>query len=357
MKVKVGIVGTGNMGKWHTEALRRLGFVEIVASYSEGNLEHAKSRAAELQIPFGYASFDEFINHPELAVVHICTPNHLHYQQTKLALLAGKHVICEKPLAMTVSEGEELAALAKEKNLVHAIHFNWSFFPLMHEAKVRIMQGDLGELFAFNFSFLQDWLLSRDKYDWRMETEYTGHSRVVSDLGSHCFQLIEWITGQKIRRISAKYKTIYPLREEKRIANEDLAFLMLEMDNGALGQLQLNQCAAGAKNKLSWELYGTKMSMSFNSYQPNQLELGFQQQPNQLLQDPALYTEEAKALGGFFYGLSDTSRALFAVIYDKIIGTKQYQTSYPDFDAGVRALYLCQKAYDAQKTAEWLNVE
>ncbi|MEI7885333.1 MAG: Gfo/Idh/MocA family oxidoreductase [Clostridia bacterium] len=357
MKVKVGIVGTGNMGKCHSEALRRLGFVEVVASYSEGSIEHAKKRADDLLIPQGYADFGDFIQHPELQVVHICTPNHLHYQQTKLALLAGKHVICEKPLAMTLAEGEELTSLAESKGLVHAVHFNWSFFPMMHETKARIKKGDLGELVAFNCSFLQDWLFDKESYDWRMETEYTGHSRVVSDLGSHCFQLLEWMTGNKIRKILAKYKTIYPIRDGKEINNEDLAFLLLEMDNGALGQMQFNQCVAGAKSKLAWELQGTKMSISWNSYQPNQLELGFRQQPNQLLQDPALYTDEAKALGGFLYGLSDTSRALFAVIYDKILGTEKYQTSYPDFNAGVRTLYLCQKAYDAQKADKWLCVE
>jgi len=156
-KIKAGIIGTGFIGPSHIEALRRLGYVEIVA-LSDINAEVAQQKAKLLSIDKAYGDYHDLLKNSEIEVVHICTPNNLHYTMSKEALEAGKHVICEKPLSMNSSEAEDLIKIARQKNLVNAVHFNIRFYPLIHQAKAMVEKGDLGTILAVNGSYQQDWL-------------------------------------------------------------------------------------------------------------------------------------------------------------------------------------------------------
>jgi predicted dehydrogenase len=253
-KIKVGIIGTGFIGPAHIEALRRLGYVDIVA-LADINEEVAKQKAELLNVEKYYGDYKKLLEDEEIEVVHVCTPNYLHYKISKEAIMAGKHVICEKPLAMNSAEGGELVEIAKKKNLVNVVHFNLRFYPLMHHLKKMIERGELGKIFAINGSYQQDWLLYETDFNWRLMPEYSGISRAVADIGSHWLDLIEFVTGLKVIEVFADFATFHPIRkkplkpvetyagklmtsddyEDIEIKTEDYATVLLRFDNGAHG--------------------------------------------------------------------------------------------------------------------------
>ena len=181
-KIKVGVIGTGFIGPAHIEAMRRLGYVDI-AALADINEEVARQKAGMLSIPTAYGDYKKLLADPEIEVVHICTPNNLHYAMTREAMAAGKHVVCEKPLAMDSKEAEELIRIAGEKKLANAVHFNVRFYPLIHQIREMIKNGDLGQIFAVNGSYQQDWLFFETDYNWRLEPQFSGDSRAIADIG------------------------------------------------------------------------------------------------------------------------------------------------------------------------------
>ena len=212
-KIKVGVVGTGFIGPAHIEALRRLPNIEVVA-LCEANAELANSKAAQLGIDRA-CEFDELLAMKDIVAVHICTPNFLHYPQAKAALQAGKHVVCEKPLAKDLHEAEELVALAKQTGLVNAVHFNLRYYPLVRQMKTMREKGDLGEIYSVLGSYLQDWLFHETDYNWRLEPDKSGDSRAVADIGSHLMDIIEYITGLKTTEVLADFNTIHKTRKNR----------------------------------------------------------------------------------------------------------------------------------------------
>ena len=205
-KINVGVIGTGFIGPVHIEALRRLGFVNVCA-LSDIDEETAARKADELYIPKAYGNYMDLINDPEVEAVHICTPNSLHYEMSKAVIEAGKNVVCDKPLSLTSKEAEALVALAKEKGVVAAMNFNMRCYPLIHEIKALIDSGELGEIFAVNGSYQQDWLQLETDYSWRLEPELSGESRAIADIGSHWIDSVEFMTGCKIEKVCADFAT------------------------------------------------------------------------------------------------------------------------------------------------------
>jgi predicted dehydrogenase len=212
-KIKVGIIGTGFIGPAHIEALRRLPDIEISA-LAESSVELAKEKAALLGIEKFYGNYQALIQDSEIQSVHVCSPNYLHYEMSKAALLAGKHVICEKPLAIKVQEAEELLELAEEKKLVNVVNFNIRYYPLMRQLKLMIDKGELGKVLAIHGSYLQDWLFHQTDYNWRLEPEFSGESRAIADIGSHWMDLIEYITNLQIEAVFADFATFYTSRKK-----------------------------------------------------------------------------------------------------------------------------------------------
>ncbi len=198
IRIKTGIIGTGFIGPAHVEAIRRLGFVEVAAVAERGD-ELAKAKAKQLSIPQAYGDHRALLADPEIQVVHNCTPNHLHFAINKEILAAKKHVISEKPLAMTSTESRELVRLAKEAGVVHAVDFNYRYMPLVQHAHQMCQAArDVGRIYAVHGSYLQDWLLLENDWNWRLVPELSGESRAVADVGSHWCDLVQFITGLKI---------------------------------------------------------------------------------------------------------------------------------------------------------------
>ncbi len=379
-KIKVGVVGTGFIGPAHIEALRRLPNVEV-AALCEVTTELAKEKAAQLGISRAY-TFDDLLKQDDIQSVHICTPNFLHFAQSKAALLAGKHVICEKPLAKDLHEAEELVALAAQTGLVNAVHFNLRYYPLVRQMKTMSEKGDLGDVYSIIGSYLQDWLFYETDYNWRLEPDKSGASRAIADIGSHLMDVIEYITGLKTVEVMADFNTIHKTRKKPLkavetysgkmlrpedyadvpITTEDHANVLLRFDNGNRGSVTVSQVSAGRKNQLKLEISGSKKTFAFNSESPNEMWIGNRDGYNQsLMRDPSLAYPEASALmtfpGGHNEGFPDTSKQMFKEVYAAIAAGKQPENpTYPTFADGYRELLICERILDSNRQQGWVKV-
>ena len=379
-KIKVGVVGTGFIGPAHIEALRRLPNVEVTA-LCEVNIELATSKAAQLGIERP-CTFEQLLAMEDIACVHVCTPNFLHHSQSKAALLAGKHVVCEKPLAKDLHEAEELVALAKETGLVNAVHFNLRYYPLVRQMKTMREQGDLGEVYSILGSYLQDWLFYETDYNWRLEPDKSGDSRAIADIGSHLMDVLEYITGLKTVEVMADFNTIHKTRKKPLkpvetysgkmlqpedyadvpINTEDHANVLLRFDNGNRGAVTVSQVSAGRKNQLKLEISGSKQTFAWNSEAPNELWIGNRDRSNELLmRDPSLAYPAARDLmsfpGGHNEGFPDTSKQLFKEVYAAVAAGRQPENpSYPTFADGYRELLICERILESCWKVGWVTV-
>jgi predicted dehydrogenase len=377
---KAAIVGTGFIGPAHLEALRRLPHVEVTALV-EVDQESANQKAEMLGIPNAY-TFEDMLKQSDIDVVHICTPNFLHFAQAKAVLLAGKHVICEKPLAVKIEEAEELVALAAEKGLVNAVHFNLRYYPMVRQMKTMREKGELGEVYTVMGSYLQDWLFLQTDYNWRLEPDKSGDSRAIADIGSHLLDITEYVTGLKITEVMADFSTVHKTRlkplknietysgkmlsiedyQEVPINTEDHATVLLRFDNGSKGSITVSQVNAGRKNRLNVEIAGSKSNFEFNSERPNELWIGKRETANgHLMKDPALLYPEASALasfpGGHNEGFPDTSKQMFKEVYAAILDGKQPEkASFPTFADGLRELIICERIIESNKSQSWVAV-
>jgi predicted dehydrogenase len=379
-KIKVGVVGTGFIGPAHIEALRRLPNIEVVA-LCEANIELANAKAAQLGIERACV-FEDLLTMEDIVSVHICTPNFLHYPQSKAALLAGKHVICEKPLAKDLHEAAELVSLAEKTGLVNAVHFNLRYYPLVRQMKTMREKGDLGEIYSILGSYLQDWLFYATDYNWRLEPDKSGDSRAIADIGSHLMDVIEYITGLKTTEVMADFNTIHKTRKKPLkpvetysgkmlkaedyadvpITTEDHANVLLRFSNGNRGSITVSQVSAGRKNQLKLEISGSKKTFAWNSEAPNEVWIGNRDGYNEsLMRDPSLAYPEARAImsfpGGHNEGFPDTSKQLFKEVYEAIaVGKPSANPSYPTFSDGYRELLICDKILESNKKQCWVTV-
>lgn len=379
-KIKVGIVGTGFIGPAHIEALRRLPNVEV-ASLCEVTVELAKQKAEALGIE-RYYTFEDLLKQEDIESVHICTPNFLHYSQSKAALLAGKHVVCEKPLAKDLHEAEELVELAAKTGLVNAVHFNLRYYPLARQMKTMREKGDLGEIYSIMGSYLQDWLFYDTDYNWRLEPDKSGDSRAIADIGSHLMDILEYITGLKTTAVMADFNTVHKTRKKPlkpvetysgkmlqpedyadvNITTEDHANVLLRFDNGNRGVITVSQVQAGRKNRMTLEISGSKQTFNWCSETPNEMWIGNRDKSNEvLLRDPSLAYAEARQLmtfpGGHNEGFPDTSKQLFKEVYEAVAAGKQPEKpTFPTFADGYRELLICEKILESNKKQAWVEV-
>lgn len=379
-KINIGVAGLGFIGPAHIEALRRIPNLEVVA-VSDFTDEIAQTKASALGIAHAYGNFDALLNHEGIQCIHICTPNHLHYEMAKKALEAGKHVVCEKPLATTVAQAEELVELAKKKGLVNAVHFNLRFYPLVRQMKAMRESGELGEIYSVIGTYLQDWLYYATDYNWRLEPEMSGDSRAIADIGSHLLDLIEYISGLEITEVMADFSTVHKTRkkplkpvetysgkmlkpedyQDVPINTEDYATVLLRFNNGNKGVVTVSQVAAGRKNRINLEFSGSEQAMHWCSESPNELWIGKRDTANQsLLRDPALvHPSAAQAIsfpGGHNEGFPDTSKQMFKEVYAAVSAGKHEEDRYATFAHGLRELRLCDAIVDSDKKQAWVKL-
>lgn len=380
-RIKVGVIGTGFIGPAHIEALRRLGTIDVVG-LAECSEDIAQAKAEALGVERHFGDYKELLKQEEIQSIHICSPNYLHYEMAKAGLEAGKHVVCEKPLAISVLEAEELVELAEEKGLVNVVNFNIRYYPLMRQLRLMMDMGDIGEILAVQGSYLQDWLFHATDYNWRLEPEQSGPSRAIADIGSHWMDLIEYVTGLKIRQVCADFATFHKIRKKPLkpvetyagkvlqpedykdvpINTEDYATVLFRFENDGRGVMTVNQVAAGRKNRLTFEIDGSKQAVAWESEAPNQIWIGKRDGDNEIkMRDPSLVYPECMNLidypGGHNEGFPDTFKQLFKEVYGRISGTKLGPASYPTFRDGLRELVLCEKIMQSNQKKAWVEVE
>ncbi len=378
-KFKVGVIGTGFIGPAHVEALSRLSNTAVVA-LAECSDEIARSKAEMLGIEKHYGNYRQLLDDDDIQSVHICSPNYLHFEMAKAALVAGKHVICEKPLAISVAEAEELVDVAKKKGLVNAVNFNIRYYPLMRQVRTMVQKGDVGDVLAVQGSYLQDWLFHPTDYNWRLEPEESGKSRAIADIGSHWMDLVEHITGLRITEVCADFATFHKIRkkplkpvetyagkvlkpedyQDVPINTEDYATVLFKFENDGRGVMTVNQVAAGRKNRLYFEIDGSKEAIAWESEMPNQIWIGKRDGNNEIMmRDPSLVYPEAANLigypGGHNEGFPDTFKQLFKEVYAHIAGGSSGPCSYPTFADGLREMVLCEAIMESNSKRAWVK--
>jgi predicted dehydrogenase len=380
-KIPAGIIGTGFIGPAHVEAARRLGNVDVVA-VAEANIDLAQEKAADMSIPKAYGNYQDLLADPEIQVVHNCTPNHLHFEVNRDILAAGKHVISEKPLAMNTEESSELVRLAKESGLIHAVDFNYRFFPLVQHAKEMVRIGEVGDIFTLHGSYLQDWLYLQTDWNWRLVPELSGDSRALADIGSHWCDLVQFITGLTITRVFGDLRTVHKTRmkpkkdvatysgkelspedyEPQEINTEDYASVLIELSNGAHGVFTVSQVSAGRKNRLSFEIDGSKCALAWDQERPNEMWLGYREKANEILmKDPSLLHEAAREYahypGGHTEGYPDGPKNLFRNVYRAVEkGPMPEQPDWSTFEDGHKEVAICEAVLASHKSQSWVEV-
>jgi predicted dehydrogenase len=383
-EIKSGIIGTGFIGPAHVEAVRRLGYVEI-AALAEAGQQLAEQKAAALSIPKAYGDWRELLADPEIRVVHICTPNTMHYPIAKEALKAGKAVFCEKPLAMNSTESAELVRLAEEAGLPNAVDFNYRFYPLNQEVRARVQSGEAGMPRVITGSYLQDWLLLATDYNWRIEPENGGKSRAVADVGSHWCDLISFITGQKFTRVFADLAVIHKTRMKPKkaietyagkelapedyepvpITTEDYGTVLFEMDGGARGTFTVCQVSPGRKNRLYYEIDCETAAFAFDQEDVERLWIGRRDSANQvLMRDGSILSPEARKYtsypGGHPEGYPDGLKNFMSTFYGFVLAGKDPRKEKPDFPTfadGHAEIAIVEAVLASSEKQAWTEVK
>ena len=377
--IGAAVIGTGFIGTVHVEALRRIGVQ--VRGVLGSTPERGAKRAEALGVSRAYGSLDELLADDSVDVVHVTSPNDLHLPQAKAALAAGKHVVCEKPLAMTADESAELVGLAAETDLVNATNFNLRYYPLNQHAHELVADGGLGEVRLVTGRYFQDWLLLESDWNWRLQPDKGGALRAVGDIGSHWLDLMTFVTGQHVSEVMAELTTFIGSRREptgpvetfstdrsaetveRPISTEDTATILLRFDGGARGAVSVSQISPGRKNSLVYEIDGSDGAWSWDSEQPDQAWHGHRDRPNEILiRNPALMGAAGQAAaalpGGHVEGFFDTFCAHFRAVYADVgAGVRSPQPGYPTFADGHDEMLVGDAIAQSAREGRWVSVD
>jgi predicted dehydrogenase len=375
-KIKVAIFGTGFMGRVHTESLRRLGNVDVVAVAGSTGAR-ARKFADEVGIELSTGDYRELLEDDEIAAVHICSPNSLHYEMTMRSLERGKHVMCEKPLASTVDEGHDMIALAKSKNLANCTLYNMRSYPQLQNLRRMREDGAFGDIRIVQGTYSQDWLFYDTDWNWRVDS---GSSRTFADIGTHWCDLAEHVTGLKITSLCADLQTFMKTRkrpkgsvetfkgktlapadfDEVKIDTEDFGSMIFKMGDVTRGSMTTSQVSVGRKNRLFLEVYGTKASAVWDGERPEELWIGHRNEASELLiKDSTIFPSLAQSYsdlpGGHSEGYDATFKQTFRRFY-RTVEDRSAPVEYPTFEDGLRQLVVVDAVLKSSKQQAWTAV-
>jgi predicted dehydrogenase len=378
-RLRTAVFGTGFVGRVHLEAICRLGFVKVVA-IGEADVEKGHKLGQEFAVESDETDYRKILQDPKLDAVHICTPNALHFPMAKAALEAGKHVVCEKPLAVSVDEAKELVALAEAKGLRNCTNHNLRYYPMVQQMRRMREAGDLGDILVVQGTYSQDWLLYDTDWNWRIDSKENGPSRCMADIGSHFCDMAEHVTGQRITALCADLQTFHKTRKRPKgpietfagktltpddyvevpIDTEDFGAVVFRMGNRTRGAFTASQVAAGCKNRLSIEVYGSKQSVAWSQERPDELWIGNRNSSNQIiLKDPSLLKEGARSYadlpGGHSEGYDDSMKQVFRRFYQSIENPGA-AAEYPQFVDGLRQMTVLQSELESTAKQGWVEV-
>ena len=371
-KLGVAIVGTGMIGAVHRRAALLAG--AVVRGVSASSPERGAEVAEAWDVPRAYRDISDALADPEVQVVHVCTPNHLHRAMAQAALEAGKHVICEKPLATTLQDAEALSALAASTGLVATVPFVYHYHPVVREARARIAHGDLGPLRLIHGSYLQDWLLDPASNNWRVDPALGGVSRVFADIGSHWCDLVEWVSGERFVDVSAAFETVIAQRAAatglsfstpaaggamQPVSSEDVAAALFKTGNGTLASLTVSQVSAGRRNRLWFEIDGAQASVAFDQEDSERLWIGLPDQREEIfVRGPGAGSAEQRRLSvlppGHAQGYGNCFDAFVADTYRAIVAERP--EGLPTFEDGLRSALIVDRVIASARTRAWTSI-
>jgi predicted dehydrogenase len=376
-KLRAAVIGLGFVGRAHLEALRRRGIP--IAGVLGSTPDRTKEAHSSLGTDRAYTSLEDLAQDSSVDVVHICTPNHLHFMQAETLLKAGKHVLCEKPLAMDTRQSGALIELARKHQCVGGVAYNLRYYPLCQEARSIVERGIIGAPRLVHGSFLQDWLLYPSDWNWRLEPHLGGNLRAVSDIGTHWLDLMTWITGRKVTEVCADLATVVPERrrprgkvetfqksegafDEIKITTDDYGSVLVHFEGSLCGVMTVSQVSAGRKARLWFEVDGSEGSLAWNSESPNTLWIGRRNDPNQeMAKDPSLMSPAARGYaaypGGHPEGYPDTFAQLFKDFYAYVTaGDLNAPRAFPTFEIGHEEMILCDAIAASHRERRWVSV-
>jgi predicted dehydrogenase len=383
--VRYGIVGVGFVGPHHVEAVRRLGFVEIVA-VADANLEVARRKAEQLNVPKAYGSYQELMADPQIDVVDIATPTWLHHPIALAAIAKGKHVIVDKPMAVTSAQAREMRDAARKAGVVNAVTFNYRYHPMVQQARVMIGRGDIGTVRFVHGQYLQEWLLYETDFSWRLESDKAGAACVIGDAGAHWFDLAQHLTGNRIVSVLADLNTAVKVRkrpvgqwreafaattagetEDFPVKVDDLSNSLVRFDNGAVGNFFASQVCAGHKNDLRIEINGSKESLAWVQERPEELWIGRRGAPNcTMVKEPEALAPEIRQYaalpGGHGEGWPDAFKNLMRNVLTFIAEgrdpAKADGVQFARFEEGFQVACVVDAILKSQQAgSRWTDVE
>ncbi len=374
--LRAAVIGTGFVGPFHVDAIRRAGYAEVtwlVGSHPA----RTQARAAALSVPRATTDPEEVFRDADVDVVHVCTPNDSHVDLAERALRAGKHVMVEKPLALTTADARRLRALAAERRLHGGVAFTYRGYPMVREAQRLVAGGELGSLRLVHGAYLQDWLSTDADYNWRLEPA-AGASRAVADIGSHWFNTAEYISGDRIIAVCADFATFIPVRQRPAMASvafaeasgervaveigsEDAATVLVRFASGARGAMVLSQVSPGHKNTFTLELAGSSASLAWAQEVPERLWIGTRQDERTLVRPlapppaagvPSLPSGHPE---GWTEAMRDLMRAFYVAIAEDL-DPAAAPLPYPSLADGVRAVELVEAVVESARTGGWVSI-
>jgi predicted dehydrogenase len=368
--MRAGVVGTGFIGVVHVEALRRLGIE--VAGVVGSSPERARAKPG---LPEPYDSLEAMLEDDSIDVVHITSPNRVHHAQVLATLRAGKHVVCEKPLALTSAQTAELVEAAEHSGLVHCTNFNIRFYGQCRAARDRIRAGELGRVFNVHGGYIQDWLLEDTDWNWRLDPAEGGELRAVADIGSHWLDLVGFVTGKRIASVFGDLATVHAVRRvptepvetfsgggedvervEREMSTDDLAHVLLRFEDGGRGSLVVSQVSAGRKNRVWFEADGTGGALAWDGETQEQLWLGHRDRPNELhWREPGAGSDYPS---GHAEGFPDTFKQLYRAVYRAVdAGRMPDEPDFPTFRDGHEGVLLGEAIAASAREGRWIEVD
>jgi predicted dehydrogenase len=343
-QLRTALVGSGFVARVHAAAIRDFGG-RIVAVCSR-----TRAGAEQLAAEIGATAFDSLNDALESGadVVHVCTPNALHAEQTMLALEHGAHVVCEKPLATSVAESARMLEALEAADRIGAVAFHVRGYPLVQHMRATVDAGELGELRVVHGRYVCDDALLVSG-GWRVEAASSGPTYVTADLGAHWFDLAEHVTGARVSEALAEFKTFVPGREL-----EDHAALLLRFDNGATGSAEFSALGPGRKNQLLFELEGSKGGFTWDQESPNELLHRHADAPTEVVvKNPA--KNGGRYPAGHAEGYGDAFRTILHEAYLAMAG--ESHGSFPDFADGHRSMQILEATLRSARAGGWISVE
>jgi predicted dehydrogenase len=377
-EIGAAVIGSGFIGTVHIQALRHLGVP--VHGLLGSNPERGAESARRIGGLGAYGSLEELLDDKRVEIVHVTSPNDLHFPQVKAILEAGRHVVCEKPLATTSAESAELVRIAAATDRVAAVNYNIRFYPLNQHLHDTIEERGLGDIRLITGRYFQDWLFHDTDWNWRLEPDKGGTLRAVGDIGTHWFDLVSFITGLRIRSVLAELATFIPVRQQptgpvetfsterstdtipRQMQTEDVALILLRFEGGALGSVTVSQVSAGRKNSIQYEISGSVASAAWDGESPDQLWLGHRDAANEiLLRNPALMSPDGRATAslpaGHVEGFGETFTALFRSIYgDVAAGERPTEPHWATFEDGHHEMLICDAVIESAREHRWVDV-